>query len=97
MQHLKHRKASDEEALEHFKKKEKRSRKKRSITSYEERLEAANKNIKVKSIIDFEAQNSSSIKSMAIKKIQLSKLPLDLLRENCSCFPRYRSKAMFMI
>ena len=31
-------------------------------------MEEANKNIKVKSIIDFEAQNSSSIKSMAIKK-----------------------------
>ena len=68
MQHLKQRKASDEEAVLQFKEKEKSSKKKRTIASYNERMEEANKNIKVKSIIDIESQNSSSIKSMAIKK-----------------------------
>ena len=68
IQHLKHRKASNQEAVMQLKKKEKSSRKKHSVASSEDRLEEAHKNIKIKSIIDFDLQNSTSIKSLAVKK-----------------------------
>ena len=67
VKHLKHRKASKHKNnIENIKRI--KLQKKRIIASYEERLEEASENIKIKGIIDFEAQNSASIKSIAIKK-----------------------------
>ena len=68
IQHLKHKKASDQEAVDQLKKKEQRQKKNTSITSYYERIDQAKKDIKVKSILDFDAKSSCSIKSNAVKK-----------------------------
>ena len=68
IQYLNDKRKSDKEAALHHRQKEKKSQKKRTIKSYESRLEEANKDKKIKSIIDFDTQNSHSIKSISIKK-----------------------------
>ena len=56
------------EAASNFDKNCKRQKKKRTLYFYLEREEEACKNKKVKSLIDFDEEHVSSIKSLAIKK-----------------------------
>ena len=53
----------------------------------------ANKNIKVKSIIDFESQNSSSIKSMAIKENTTIKITTRFTKEKMLMFSKVSLKS----
>ena len=65
---LENRRHAKTEALEAFKRKEKKHHGKKGLYSYMDRLEIANKNDKIKSIIDFSNQDTASIKCLAIKK-----------------------------
>ena len=65
---LENRRNAETEALESFKRKEKKHHQKTGLYSYVERLDVANKDNKVKSIIDFSDQDAASIKALAIKK-----------------------------
>ena len=56
------------DSLESFDKKNKRIKKKRTIINYTERKEIAYKNNKIKSIIDFDEEQTNSIKSLAVAK-----------------------------
>ena len=56
------------EAAENFDKKNKRNKKKRTLYHYLERQEEAYRNNKIKSLIDFDEEYVSSVKSLAIKK-----------------------------
>ena len=56
------------DSLESFDKKNKRIKKKRTIINYTERKEIAYKNNKIKSIIDFNEEQTNSIKSLAVAK-----------------------------
>ena len=56
------------EATENFDKKNKRNKKKRTLYHYLERQEEAYRNNKIKSLIDFDEEYVSSVKSLAIKK-----------------------------
>ena len=76
-----------------LKKREKTPKKKRTIASYGERMGEANKNIKVKSIIDFESQNSSSIKSMAIKENTTIKITTRFTKEKMLMFSKVSLKS----
>ena len=56
------------EAAKNFDKKCKRQKKKRTLYHYLEREEEAYRNNKIKSLIDFDEECVSSIKSLAVKK-----------------------------
>ena len=64
---LENRRHAETEALEAFKRKEKKHHQKTGLYSYVDRLDFANKDNKVKSIIDFSDQGAASIKALAIK------------------------------
>ena len=65
---IENRRNAETEALEAFKKKEKKCHKKTGLTSFVDRLDVANKDEKVKSIIDFSDQDTASSKAFSIKK-----------------------------
>ena len=65
---LKEKEKEEKEALSMFKEKEKRNKKKKTIESYMNRVKGAHKNIKIKTLIDFDASLTTSIKSLAVKK-----------------------------
>ena len=58
---------AEKEALESFKKREKKQHKKTGLASFVDRLDVANKNEKVKSIMDFSDQDTASIKALSVK------------------------------
>ena len=61
-----HRNAENE-ALERFKEKEKKYHKRSGKISYIDRMDNANKNKKIKTIIDFTTQDTASIKALGVK------------------------------
>ena len=67
------KKKPNEEALRQLKQKEKKTHKKRTIKIFETRLDEANKNPKIKSIIHFDEANSNCIKLIAVEKITLAR------------------------
>ena len=58
----------DLESVEAFEKKNKKMKRKRTIVDYMSRHKEAYKNNKIKSIIDFDEENTNSIKSLVVKK-----------------------------
>ena len=64
---IENRRNAENEALESFKKREKKHHKKTVLTNFVDRLDVANKNEKVKSIIDFSDQDTASIKALSLK------------------------------
>ena len=59
---------SDLEAAQNFEKKNKKNKKKLNLVDYFERKSEALRNRKVKALIDFDEEYSSSIKSLAVKE-----------------------------
>ena len=51
-------------------KKNKKQKRKRTIVDYLDRKEEAYKNNKIKSLIDFDEEQTNSIKSLAVEKYQ---------------------------
>ena len=64
---LENRRKAQQEAVDKFKQVEKKCHKKQHLTPYSERMNVANKNKKIKTIIDFSDQDCASIKSIGIK------------------------------
>ena len=64
---LKAERQQDLESVEAFEKKNKKIKRKRTIVDYMSRHEEAYKN-KIKSIINFDKENTNSIKSLAVEK-----------------------------
>ena len=64
---IENRKNAETEALERFKEREKKHHKKAGLTSYIDRMDIANKNQKVKTIIDFATLDTASIKALSVK------------------------------
>lgn len=54
------------DALKTFETKQKGSRKRKTLLEYPDRKEAAQKNAKIRSIIDFDQEQTNSIKSLAV-------------------------------
>ena len=65
---IENRRAAEEEALRSFKEREKRGKKRTILKSYHERIDDANKNDKIKTIIDFLHVDTASIKALGVKK-----------------------------
>ena len=59
---------SDLEAAENFEKKKKKNKKRLNFVNFSERKSKALRNQKVKALIDFDEEYSSSIKSLAVKQ-----------------------------
>ena len=66
---IENRRNAENEALESFKKREKKQHKKTGLTSFVDRLEVTNKNEKVKSTMDFSDQDTASIKALSVNQM----------------------------
>ena len=64
---IENRSTAENEVLESIKSKRKKHHQRTGLTSYVDRLDMANKNDKVKAIIDFSDQDTASIKALSIK------------------------------
>ena len=62
----------DLESVEAFEKKNKKMKRKRTIVDYMSRHKEAYKNNKIKSIIDFDEENTNSIKSLVVEKKKMN-------------------------
>ena len=76
------------EAAKNFDKKCKRQKKKRTLYHYLEREEEAYRNNKIKSLIDFDEECVSSIKSLAVKKETKVNLTSRFLNEKMLMFSK---------
>ena len=90
---LENRRHAETEALEAFKRKEKKHHKKAGLYSYADRLDVANKNDKVKSIIDFSDQDAASIKAVAIKKNDKIKITTRFMKGKMLMFSKISLKS----
>ena len=72
---IENRRNAENETLESFKRREKKQHKKSGLTNFVDRLDVANKNEKVKSIIDFSDQDTASIKALSVKTNDKVKIP----------------------
>ena len=64
---LENRRKSEQEVVDKFTQKEKKTHEKVDLRSYSNRMEIANKNSKIKAIIEFSDQDTASTKSIGIK------------------------------
>ena len=85
---LKAERQQDLESVEAFEKKNKEMKRKRTIVDYMSRHEEAYKNNKIKSIIDFDEENTNSIKSLAIEKKSNVKLTTRFMKGKMLMFAK---------
>ena len=90
---LENRRHAETEALEAFKRKEKKHHQKTGLYSYVDRLDFANKDNKVKSIIDFSDQDAASIKALAIKKNDKIKITTRFMKGKMLMFSKVSLKS----
>ena len=91
MRSIENHQKSEEEALNKFKEKEKKQHKRTGLISYYDRMDYANKNEKVKVIIDFTEQDTASIKALSIKKNYKAKITTRFIKGKMLMF----SKVLF--
>ena len=72
-------------------------KKKRTIYHYLERQEEAYRNNKFKSLIDFDEEYLSSVKSLAVKKETKVNLTTRFLNGKCLYFLKVLFKVLFLI
>ena len=90
---IENRRNAENEALESFILKEKKHYKKTGLTSYVDRLNVANKNEKVKTIIDFSDQDTASIKALSIKTNDKVKITTRFIKGKMLMFSKISLKS----
>ena len=90
---IENRRNAENEALESFKLREKKHHQKTGLTSYVDRLDAANKNEKVKTIIDFPDQDTASIKALSIKTNDKVKITTRFIKGKMLMFSKMSLKS----
>ena len=85
---LKAERQQDLESVEAFEKKNKEMKRKCTIVDYMSRHEEAYKSNKIKSIIDFDEENTNSIKSLAIEKKSNVKLTTRFMKGKMLMFAK---------
>ena len=90
---IENRRNPENEALESFKLKEKKRHQRTGLTSYVDRLDAANKNDKVKAIIDFSDQDTASIKALSIKTNDKVKITTRFIKGKMLMFSKVSLKS----
>ena len=93
---IENRKNAENEALERFKEREKKHHKKTGLTSYVDRIDDANKNQKVKTIIDFSDQDTASIKALGIKTNDKIKITTRFIKAKMLMFSKVSLKVFYM-
>ena len=68
MRAIQNSKAADEEVITSFEKKLTRSHKRKTFKDYDDRINDAMLNEKVKKVIDFSFQETASVKALGVKK-----------------------------
>ena len=89
---MKSEKPENLESVEAFGKKNKKMKRKRTIVDYMARHEEAYKNNKIKSIIDFDEQQTNSKKSSAVEKKSSVKLTTRFMKGKMLMFANFSSK-----
>ena len=90
---LENRRHAETEALENFKKKEIKHHQKTGLYSFADRLDVANKNDKIKSIIDFSDQDTATIKAVAVKKNDKIKITTRFMKGKMLMFSKVSLKS----
>ena len=90
---IENRKKAENEALERFKEREKKYHKRTGLTSYVDRMDDANKNQKVKTIIDFSDQDTASIKALGIKTNDKIKITTRFIKGKMLMFSKVSLKS----
>ena len=90
---IENRRNAENEALENFKRKEKKQHKKTGLTNFVDRLDVANKNEKVKTIIDFSDQDTASIKALSVKTNDKVKITTRLMKGKMLMFSKLSLKS----
>ena len=90
---IENRRNAENEALESFKKREKKNHKKSGLNNFVDRLDVANKNEKVKSIIDFSYQDTASIKALSIKTNDKVKITTRFMKGKMLMFSKISLKS----
>ena len=90
---IENRKNAENEGLERFKEREKKDHKKSGLTSYVDRIDDANKNQKVKTIIDFSDQDTTSIKALGIKTNDKIKIATRFIKGKMLMFSKVSLKS----
>ena len=90
---IENRKHAEIETLEYFKKAEKKNKKRKTLHNYSERMDAANKDRKVKTIIDFIDQDTASIKALGVKTNEKVKITTRFIKGKMLMFSKVSLKA----
>ena len=90
---IENRRNAENEALERFKEREKKHHKRTGLISYIDRIDDANKNQKVKTIIDFSDQDTASIKSLDIKTNDKVKITTRFIKGKMLMFSKVSLKS----
>ena len=81
------------EALNNLKKVEKRNKKRTILRDYSERMDADNKNTKIKTVIDFIDQDTASIKALGVKTNDKVKITTRFIKGKMLMFSKVSLKA----
>ena len=90
---LENRRFAEQEALDEFKQKEKKNKKRTILQSHSERIDIPNKNQKIKTIIDFSDQDTASIKSLGVKTNDKVKITTRFIKGKMLMFSKISLKA----
>ena len=90
---IENRRNAENEALERFKEREKKHHKRTGLTSYIDRIDHANKNQKVKTMIDISDQDTASIKALGIKTNDKVKITTRFIKGKMLMFSKVSLKS----
>ena len=90
---IENRRFSKQDALDKFKQKNKKNKKRTILQSYSERIDIANKNQKIKTIIDFSDQDTASLKSLGVKTTDKVKITTRLVKGKMLMFSKISLRA----
>ena len=93
MRAIENSKAADEEAIKSFEKKLTKCHKRKTFKSYDDRLNDAMLNDKVKTVLDFSFQDTGSVKALGIKKNEKVKITTRFIKGKMLMFSKISLKA----
>ena len=93
MRAIENSKAADEDAITSFEKKLTKSHKRKVFKNYDDRINDAMLNDKVKTVIDFSFQDTASVKALGVKKNEKIKITTRFIKGKMLMFSKISLKA----
>ena len=90
---IENRRFAEQEALNNFRQKEKKNKKRTVLRTYSERMDIANKDQKIKTIIDFSDQDTASVKALGVKTNDKLKITTRFVKGKMLMFSKISLKA----